>query len=336
VKVVIPVGALHVGGGCRVLAQVANALVAKRHDVEVVIPQGMPIEYKLHCKVTQVPSLQKEYIPYGDVVLPNFYTTFAPAFAAWPEKCVRLSLGYEPYWVPDPDYARWTYQQQVPVISISNWLADQIQANAGSPSQVVNLGVDRHVFHPKGRKKKRKRKVILYIARDPNAGYELKGYTDFVASMHILKQISKRKFTVYMICPERILPLPGIAHRTFQPQTDDEIATLYRAADVFVSTSWFEGFALPPLEAMACGTPVVTTNSGGILDFAEHHESALITSPRAPEELAYAVKRILNSHHLRGHILRGGLKSAREHSQRRFERRIVRALEKIHRERTSG
>ncbi len=45
---------------------------------------------------------------------------------------------------------------------------------------------------------------------------------------------------------------------------DDGLAAHYRAADVFVFPSTFEGFGWPPLEAMACGTPVVTSNAGSL------------------------------------------------------------------------
>lgn len=329
-KIVIPVGALHIGGGCRVLADTANALHRRGHDVTIVIPEEAPIEYKLDCAVVKVPALQSAYIPYGDIVLANFYTTFQPAFEAWPLQCVRLSLGFEPLWAHDVDYAISTYTQGVPVISISHWLDDQIYQVSGQRSHVVNLGIERKIFHPKGKKGKHRRKIILYIARDPAAGYALKGYDDFVAAMHHLKHICGRKFTVYMVCPERVLPLDGIAHRTFQPTSDRALAHLYRAADVFVSTSWYEGFALPPLEAMSCGTPVVTTNSGGILDFCTHRHSAYITAPNQPEQLAKGIKRMMYSRRLKRHVIDNGRISAKKHTKGRFERKIVHALEHIH------
>lgn len=329
-KVVIPVGALHIGGGCRVLAEVANALASAGHDTEVVIPEGMPIEYALHCKITKVPSLAKEYIPFGDIVLPNFYTTFQGPFAAWPKQCVRLSLGFEPLWVPDAEYAIWTYQQGVPTISISHWLDDQIFMHSHQRGSVVNLGIDRAVFHPKGQKMQRSRKIILYLARDPQAGYELKGYDDFVQAMKILKRHYSKKFAVYMICPERDLPLSGIPHRIFHPKTDRDIAKLYRTADVFVSTSWFEGFALPPLEAMACGTPVVTTDSGGIRDFCFHRQNAYIVQPKDARKIAHGIQKVLTNEKFAKTLGSTGVKSSKQFTSGRFARRMVTTLETIY------
>jgi len=46
--------------------------------------------------------------------------------------------------------------------------------------------------------------------------------------------------------------------------TDTDLPTLYRAADLLVFPSLFEGFGLPPVEAMACGCPVLTSTSGAL------------------------------------------------------------------------
>ncbi|PTM58849.1 glycosyltransferase family 4 protein [Desmospora activa] len=337
-KIVIPVGSLETGGGCRVLADIANALVAKGYETEIVLPHWSPVAYPIDAKITRVPFLKKDNIPYGDIVLPNFYITFQPAFAAWPKQCIRLCQGFEPDWLTGENrtVALWTYQQRVPVISVSHWLDKRIQAHVGQRSTVVNLGIDPHVFNPGAGQediKSHHPKVILYIARDPKVGYALKGYDDFVKSMHLFKQSYEGDFIVHMICTERELPLPGIPHRTFQPTDDIEMVELYRAADVFVSTSWIEGFGLPPLEAMACGTPVVTTNSGGVMDFCRHLESAYVVPPKHPEAVATGIRSILSNPNLARRLVRGGEETASRLTKRSFAENIVVALEQIERDR---
>ena len=330
-RVVIPVGSLHIGGGCKVLVQIANALADRGHDTEVVCPQGEPVAYELRAKLTFVPYLAPQYIPDGDIVLTNFYTTFRPSFEAWPEHCVRLSLGFEPYWVSDREGALWTYAQGVPIISISHWLDEVIYSHVGQRSHVVNVGVDPQIFHPGARMERRsgRRRRILYIARDPQMGYELKGYNDFVAAMQIVASQYEGKCKVYMICPERILPLPGIHHRAVRPRDDEEMAHLYRASDVFVSTSWFEGFAIPPLEAMACGTPVVTTDSGGVLDFCTHGSTAYVVPPKDPALIAQGILAVLTSGKLAAALRAGGLERAAHLTSEQFEKNIVELLEHL-------
>jgi len=333
-KVVIPIVALHVGGGCRALADIANALVKRGHQVEMVIKKGMPVAYNLNCKVTRVPAFTKENIPYGDIVLLNYYyETFLPAFQAWPKQCVRLCQGFEPLWVPDKDFALWTYRQNIPIISISRWLNKRIYNQVGKRGKVVNLGVDNRVFHPvPGQRKANKKTVILYIAREPNA-YFMKGFKDFVRAMKLFQQKYRKPFVVNLICTEKPLRLPGIPHKIYQPKTDRQMAQLYRSADVFVSTSWYEGFGLPVLEAMACKTAIVTTNSGGILDFCHHGKSGFIVPPKQPRALAAALLKVLNNRQLHQKLRIGAYRSALRHTKRKFEQDIVNALEGIYQSR---
>src|SRR5205085_8971460 len=68
---------------------------------------------------------------------------------------------------------------------------------------------------------------------------------------------------------------------------DEDLVALYNAADLFVYPSIFEGFGLPPLEAMACGTPVVTSNTSSFPEVVG--DAALTVDPLNPEALAMAL-----------------------------------------------
>lgn len=68
---------------------------------------------------------------------------------------------------------------------------------------------------------------------------------------------------------------------------DDDLPALYSAADVFVFPSLYEGFGLPVLEALACGTPVVTSNRGALAEIAG---PALQCDPTDPAAIAQAVR----------------------------------------------
>lgn len=333
-KVVIPVGDLHMGGGCKVLVDITNALQAAGHEAEIVIPENASVKYDVRGELTVVPALTREHIPPGDLILTNFYTTCRGALEAHPDKCVRLSLGFEPYWVPEPEQALWTYKQGMPVITISHWLDDQIAVHTNQRSQVVPLGVDPAVFHPAAKREGTSSpKVIMYIARNPAAGYALKGFSDFQRAIEQLRASYEGDFVVHMVCTEGDLSLPGVPYRIFQPATDDEMAELYRGADLFVSTSWFEAFALPPLEAMACGTPVVTTNSGGLLEYCEHLKNAILTQPKNPDELAAGMLRVLRDQELAASLASEGLATAARFTKEKFLNHMISVLEDIARDR---
>lgn len=80
----------------------------------------------------------------------------------------------------------------------------------------------------------------------------------------------------------------GVAdHVTFVGcRARDELRDYYAAADVFVSTPWYEPFGITPLEAMACGTPVIGASVGGIAHTVAHGETGFLVPPRDPDALA--------------------------------------------------
>jgi glycosyltransferase involved in cell wall biosynthesis len=79
----------------------------------------------------------------------------------------------------------------------------------------------------------------------------------------------------------------------------DDMPALLRSADVVVSTPWYEPFGIVPLEAMACGRPVVGTAVGGLLDTVRPEETGLLVHPHDPDAVATAVGRLLDDPGLR-------------------------------------
>ncbi len=86
--------------------------------------------------------------------------------------------------------------------------------------------------------------------------------------------------------------------------TPDEMRELYRTAEVFVYPSFFEGFGFPPLEAQACGTPVVASNRTSLPEILS--SSALLINPWRVDELAEAIGAFLESPSLRETFIRRG------------------------------
>ena len=91
-----------------------------------------------------------------------------------------------------------------------------------------------------------------------------------------------------------------------------EIASLYRAADVFVFPSLYEGFGLPPLEAMANGTPVVTSKISSLPEVVG--EAAVTVDPYNVDEIAEAIKSTLADPELRARLIERGRKRAERFS----------------------
>jgi glycosyltransferase involved in cell wall biosynthesis len=85
---------------------------------------------------------------------------------------------------------------------------------------------------------------------------------------------------------------------------DDDLPALYSAAEVFAFPSLYEGFGLPPLEAMACGVPVVASNTSSLPEVVA--SAALTVDPTDVEALADALRRLLDDHGLRNTLINRG------------------------------
>lgn len=89
---------------------------------------------------------------------------------------------------------------------------------------------------------------------------------------------------------------------------DDDLPRWYNAATVFVYPSVYEGFGLPPLEALACGAPTVTSAGTAMVEIVG--DAALLTDPRDPAALAAALARLLDDDALRATLRERGPRQA--------------------------
>ena len=101
---------------------------------------------------------------------------------------------------------------------------------------------------------------------------------------------------------------------------EETLAVMYRLAGVFVFPSLYEGFGLPPLEAMASGTPVVTSNVSSLPEVAG--DAAELVDPYDPEAIADGIFRVLTDADLRRSLKARGLARARQFSWETSVRRV--------------
>src|SRR5579863_4514239 len=94
--------------------------------------------------------------------------------------------------------------------------------------------------------------------------------------------------------------------------SDLELVTLYSMADVFAFPSFSEGFGIPPLEAMACGTPIITSNTSSLPEVVG--DAALLVDPHNIIELGHAITRLLEDEQLREELRQKGYQRAQHYS----------------------
>jgi glycosyltransferase involved in cell wall biosynthesis len=106
---------------------------------------------------------------------------------------------------------------------------------------------------------------------------------------------------------------------------EEDLPLLYNAADLFIWLSSYEGFGLPPLEAMACGTPVITTKMGSLPE-AVGIASLFVNNPEDVYEISEKIYKGLTNKNLRKKLIEKGLKQVKKFSWQKTAEETLKIL----------
>jgi len=109
--------------------------------------------------------------------------------------------------------------------------------------------------------------------------------------------------------------------------SQEDLPYFYSAAKCLVYPSLYEGFGLPPLEAMACGCPVITSNTSSLPEVVG--DAGVMINPYSIEEIAKAIDMVLSNENLRKEMIEKGLKQAQEFSWRKTAEEIYKVIKEI-------
>jgi glycosyltransferase involved in cell wall biosynthesis len=110
--------------------------------------------------------------------------------------------------------------------------------------------------------------------------------------------------------------------------SDLELITLYSMADIFAFPSFFEGFGIPPLEAMACGTPVITSDTSSLPEVVG--DAALLVDPHDIDALANAIILLLENEQLREQLRQKGYQQVKNFTWRSSSRKMLDIYQKLY------
>jgi len=110
--------------------------------------------------------------------------------------------------------------------------------------------------------------------------------------------------------------------------SDLELAILYSLADIFAFPSFFEGFGVPPIEAMACGAPVITSNTSSLPEVVG--DAALTVDPHNIDEIAAAISRLLGDEQLREELRQKGYQRAQEYTWPKAASKMLDIYQKLY------
>ena len=168
--------------------------------------------------------------------------------------------------------------------------------------EYVGIGIDFGLYKQLGLE--RNPKALMSVAR----AQRLKG-------LRQLGELSRRLGPGYELYTVGVMgvKLIGAWKRHYQGLADHEIVRMYNEVSCFISCTQHEGFNLCNLEAMAIGTPVVTTDADGNMQYCRDGENCLVVDPLDMRGMAHAVRRMLSDEKLREKCIANGLETAKKY-----------------------
>ena len=203
----------------------------------------------------------------------------------------------------------------------SQWMMDRVHESvieaAVIGSRVIPNGVDINVFKPGDRRTARDllglppdARVLMVAAN----GIRANVWKDYRTLRGALEIIGRRSRTspVIILAVGETAPAEAIGNvelrfLPFEPDSE-RLASLYRAADVYLHAAHVESFGNVLLEARACGTPIVASAVGGIPEHVRNGSTGLLVPPGDPDAFAAALERLLTDETLRSTLAENGLR----------------------------
>jgi glycosyltransferase involved in cell wall biosynthesis len=306
-----------VGGGHRDIFEHLNRLAERGHDVSLYTLGQQPEWFALRVPVHSFPDYDALVAALARVDAIKVATWWMTALPVWRASVARGIPVYfvqdiETSYYPDHEQARHavldSYKPEFRYMTISTWNRERLR-ELGLDAELIPPGIDLDTFRPRVDVERRADMVLALGRSNP-----LKNLPLTLNAWRTLSE-PRPELCLFGIEPE-LASDPGM--RYLLSPSDEQVNELFCQATVFVQTSTHEGFALPPLEAMATGAAVVCTDAHGNRDFCVDGENCLMPEPD-PRSVAAALARLLADPELRAQLGRAGIETAAAYA---WERRI--------------
>lgn len=308
-RIIFVLNATSVSGGIRTVFEEAEGLADRGFAVEIWSLEGQPEWIELNVPVTS-------FRTYADLLF-ALRGERAIKVATWWETAEIVFLAsvnhgipvdyvqeFETWFYPDQADGRAavaaSYRPEFRTITIARYQHAEL-ADVGVRAELIPVGYDPETFH-----------VDTTVDRDHDVLLALGRsffQKNFAMTRRAWERLGPERPRLLLFGGEPDIVSHDSAEYVVRPG-DDEVRGLYNRATCFVQTSYHEGFSLPILEAMACGCPVITTDSHGNRDFCENGVNCLIVPQDDDAALAAAISRLLGDPGLQARLREAGLRTA--------------------------
>ncbi len=306
-----------VGGGHRDIFEHLNRLGARGHDVSLYTLGDPPAWFPLKVPVHTFADYDELARELADVQAIKVATWWMTAVHVWRASIPRGIPVYfvqdiETSYYPDHERARHavldSYRPEFRYMTISSWNRERLR-ELGLDAELIPPGIDLDTFRPRSDVRRGEDMVLALGRSNP-----LKNLPLTIAAWRALEE-PRPELCMFGIEPE-LAAEEGM--RYVESPNDERVNELFCQATVFIQTSTHEGFALPPLEAMAAGAAVLCTDAHGNRDFCVDGINCLMPEA-STEAVGAALRRLLADPELRARLGQAGIGTAQEYA---WERRI--------------
>ena len=277
-------------------------------------------KYKFDIKI--VPSLKNRYIDDADITVATAWPT------AFDLNSYETSKGKKVYFVQDYEvwdsnikYVDMSYKLPVNKIVISKYLQDLLRNKFNTDSEIVLTSINFQLFNNE-QKIFNENSVLLFVYSEANR----KNIKMIMQSMEYIHE-KYPNVVIKSFGFEKKEIIPVYIEYSENPSLEDRIK-LYCNSDIFLLSSNFEGFGIPPAEAMACRCAVVSTDVGAISEYSENNVSSLIVPSGNLDKFIKAIEYLINNKKEIERISIAGYNNVREklnyeESVKKFENLLV-------------
>lgn len=317
--IVFVLPATSMSGGIRAVLEKAEALIALGEKVEVWALQGNPTWTEISFDVRKFNSYDDltDALSLVDAIkVATWWETAEPVLLASLQRGIPVQYvqEFESWFYPNSETSRAavvsSYRPEFAYTTTASYQQSEL-AEIGIDAPIIPPAYDAELFSVEA-SAERESNTLLALGRT----FFQKNFKQTAEAWKALGE-SRPRLQLFGFEPD-VLHDPRVNYAV-QP-SDEEIAQLYRTATAFIQTSLHEGFSLPIMEAMACGCPVITTDSHGNRDFCIDEVNCLMVEQGDIENTAKAIERLMSDPKLRARLSQAGIETAKRYSWNRVAR----------------